>query len=115
MLAEYFRALFTHKVNLIIAKVTRGSAMLNISGVKDLKEMPFEIPSIAEQEAIISKLDEELTVVSEAEKDVDKNLRRAERLRQSILKKAFSGKLVPRERGDELAISFSKAIKKTYA
>lgn len=38
--------------------------------------------------------DEEFSIISDNEKYIDNNLRRAERLRQSILKKAFSGKLV---------------------
>jgi len=33
----------------------------------------------------------------EIKKQIDLNMRRAEHLRQSILKKAFSGKLVPRD------------------
>ncbi|AMV70861.1 hypothetical protein JCM30471_26660 [Desulfuromonas carbonis] len=41
------------------------------------------------------------SIVAGAEAQVDANLRRAERLRQSILKQAFSGGLVPQDEGDE--------------
>jgi type I restriction enzyme S subunit len=43
---------------------------------------------------IVSQVESSLSVTEESEAAVATNLKRAERLRQSILKKAFSGRLL---------------------
>ena len=53
----------------------------------------FIIPIFEEQIEIVAILEEYMSVISVFNKEVDKNLKRATRLGQSILKKAFSGKL----------------------
>jgi len=52
------------------------------------------LPSIDEQRVIIQEIESRMSVAEEIERTVDTNLKRAEQLRQSILKQAFSGKLV---------------------
>jgi type I restriction enzyme S subunit len=52
------------------------------------------MPPFEEQEEIISQMEKRLSVVDEIEIEADKNLKRSVRLRQSILKKAFSGRLM---------------------
>jgi len=42
----------------------------------------------------MEEIEQKLSVVLITEEELETNLKRAERLRQSILKKAFSGKLV---------------------
>jgi hypothetical protein len=49
---------------------------------------------LAEQQRIVTEVDRHLTLIRETETQVDTNLKRAERLRQSILGKAFTGELV---------------------
>lgn len=56
--------------------------------------LPVPVPPKDEQVEIVSVTEEHLSNILVLERDVDANLIRAERLRQSILKKAFSGKLV---------------------
>jgi type I restriction enzyme S subunit len=65
--------------------------------------MPFPVPPLAEQQRIVAEVERHLSVIQAAENIVAANLKRSERLRQSILKQAFSGKLVPQDPADEPA------------
>ena len=59
-----------------------------------LSAFPVPLPSVSEQKEIVGEVERHLTTIAEMEESVEKNLRRSERLRQSILKKAFSGQLL---------------------
>lgn len=66
---------------------------LNLTQSKFLKiEIP--IPSLIEQQTIVDDLESKLTVCDKIEETISLSLQQAETLRQSILKKAFEGKLV---------------------
>ena len=65
--------------------------------------MPIPLPPLAEQHRIVAEVERRLSVVQQAEAAVEVGLKRAERLRQSILKEAFAGKLVPQDPNDEPA------------
>ena len=54
--------------------------------------------TIAEQERIVNEVERRLSVVDAKEQAIATNLARAERLRQSILQQAFSGRLVRPQR-----------------
>ncbi len=81
-------------------RTTAGQS--GISG-SDLKSMPIPLPPLAEQHRIVAEVERRLSVIQQAEAIIEANLTRAERLRQSILKQAFSGKLVPQDPNDEPA------------
>jgi len=51
------------------------------------------LPPLAEQTRIVAEVERRLSVVEDLESVVSANLQRATRLRQSILQKAFTGRL----------------------
>ena len=81
---------------------TDGVNQSNINGTK-LQEYPFPCCSPAEQAEIVRTLDARLEVTGILDSEIDTNLARAEALRQSILKKAFAGQLIPQVPTDEPA------------
>jgi type I restriction enzyme S subunit len=58
-----------------------------------IEMMPFPLPSSEEHIMIVETIERRLSVAEEIEATVEVNLKRAEHLRQSVLKKAFDGKL----------------------
>jgi len=60
----------------------------------DLKTFPVPLCSPEEQQHIVSELESKLTVCDKIEETISQSLQQAETLRQSILKKAFEGKLI---------------------
>jgi type I restriction enzyme S subunit len=60
---------------------------------RDLAALPIPLPPLAEQTRIVAEVERRLSVIEGMEAVVEANLKRATRLRQSILQKAFSGNL----------------------
>ena len=59
-----------------------------------LSDVAVPFPPKEEQHVIIDEIEKCLTIAEGIEFDIEQNMVRADRLRQSILKKAFSGKLL---------------------
>ena len=76
-----------------------------------VQEIALPLPPLAEQRRIIAEVERRLSVVQQAEGAVEASLKQAERLRQSILKQAFSGKLVPQDPNDEPASALLERIR----
>lgn len=67
-----------------------GRPRLNL---REIKSILIPVPPPAEQKRIVAEVERRLSVVEELVTVVEASLRRAKRLRQSILQRAFSGNL----------------------
>lgn len=103
-LPAWVNALFkSYRIRLWMEREAATSAgQYNISLVK-FNRLPLPIPPLSEQNRILEEIDRCFSVVDEMEKTIEQSLNQAERLRHSILKKAFEGKLVPQDPNDEPA------------
>jgi len=90
------------------ASSTSGLHTLSISKVESLF-----VPLCAkeEQEILLSELSFKLSLADQLDQTITTSLQQAETLRQSILKKAFSGQLVPQDPHDEPASALLARIK----
>ena len=104
----FFRSRYFQKR---IFENSTGTAIPNVKGVNELKAIPLPLCSLLEQQQIISELEARLSEVDQLDQTLTTSLQQAEALRQSILKKAFSGQLVPQDPHDEPASALLARIK----
>ena len=90
-----------------------GSAIPNVKGVKELKAIPIPLPPISEQIEINDILINALASVDRLASPLKTATLSIEQLDQSILKKAFQGKLVPQDPNDEPASILLASIQAT--
>jgi type I restriction enzyme, S subunit len=85
-----------------IRDVNHGATRDGIN-TEQLLSLPVALPPLREQRRIVTQLECVLSKVEKHRSDTHAALRHSDRLRQSILKQAFSGKLVPQDPNDEPA------------
>ena len=61
--------------------------------IKDTRRMPFALPPLAEQHQIVAEVEARTTAINHLEAELDRQITRSNRLRQSTLASAFSGTL----------------------
>jgi len=85
-----------------VVKNFTGTTIKHLTGA-GLSKVQFPVCTLDEQIEVVSVLEARLSEIDQLEAEVAAQLLKAEALRQSILKKAFSGQLVPQDPNDEPA------------
>jgi type I restriction enzyme, S subunit len=79
----------------------RGATKAGL-GLDDIRSVSIPLPPLEEQGEIVSQIAARLSTVAEVDKEITANVRRANLLRQSILRHAFTGRLLQERRDSEL-------------
>lgn len=107
---EFFvHALNSHLVRSQILGITEGVAQQKVS-LQRFKGIAIPLAPLKEEHRIVAELKRIFSIVDELENITSTSLLRADRLRQSILKHAFEGRLVPQDSSDEPASILLKRI-----
>ena len=94
----------------VVSVASSTSGLYTLSATK-VSALPVPLPPLCEQHRIVAELEKRLSLLEKAEDVVESNLKKADHLRQSILKRAFSGSLVPQDPSDEPASVLLERIK----
>jgi type I restriction enzyme, S subunit len=104
--AELF--LQTKKLGLrLAASASGGQPNINL---ELLQPLAIPLAPAEEIEVIVDEAEDRLSIIDHLEADIDAKLENTQALRQSILRHAFGGKLVPQDLNDEPASELLKRI-----
>lgn len=109
---KYVKAYFTSSTVKGYFSLSSHGGTMDILNLSILKALPIGLPPLKEQEAITEELERTFSLSDELENVVDMSIRRAEKLRKSILKNAFEGGLVSQDPTDEPAEELLERIQK---
>lgn len=93
-----------------LGRAARGVGIHHL-GAQRTASWTVALPPLEEQRRIVAEIEQSLSVIQQAETAVEVNLKRVGLLRQSILKQAFCGRLVPQDPNDEPASVLLERIK----
>jgi type I restriction enzyme, S subunit len=109
--SEFLLTVFRHcYFNKIFAKIAAGVGINHLSAAK-FARIAIPLAPEPEQSEVVAEVERRLSILAQSESLITANLRRSARLRQSILKRAFEGKLVPQDPDDEPASVLLERIK----
>ena len=88
-----------------------GIGQPNVNAEK-LSNLIFPLCSLEEQIEVVAEIEKHFSIIDKLETVVQQSIKESKRLRQSILKQAFEGKLVEQDLNDESASLLLKKIAK---
>lgn len=84
-----------------IEKMQSGSTNQVELARKEIQNISISLPSLPEQKAIVQKIEKAFACVDKTQAAISAALEQAKQLKQSILKRAFEGRLVPQDPNDK--------------
>ncbi|MDZ7725574.1 MAG: restriction endonuclease subunit S [candidate division KSB1 bacterium] len=93
VLSDEFLNFYIRKIKKDIDNKASATAQKNIN-VRFLNALKIPLPSLEEQKDIVREIESRLSICDKVEQSITEGLQKSEALRQSILKKAFEGKLL---------------------
>ena len=66
---------------------------MNNINAKEIQTLSLHLPPLAEQHQIVAEVETRTTAINHLEAELDRQITRSNRLRQSTLQSAFSGNL----------------------
>jgi type I restriction enzyme S subunit len=81
--------LVTKEIRKYIVETTQANI-----GISSIKQFVLPLTTIEEQDQIVQEIETRFSVADKLEQSIDQSLQQSEALRQSILKRAFEGRLV---------------------
>jgi len=92
-----------------------SATTLPILSKRKFEVLELPLCPILEQHQAVEEIERRFSVADQIERTVDHSLKQAERLRHSILRRAFEGKLVPQDPNDEPAEKLLERIRQERA
>ncbi len=100
---HYLLWLFKSEVFRRFVDTLNTGSLIQHMFTSQLAAFVLPLPSLDEQHRIVSEVERCLSIADAIERTIEQSLKQAERMRQSVLKRAFEGKLVPQDLNDEPA------------
>ena len=104
LLPEYFAALLSsHLLRTQIEHKSKSTSGVNNINSGEIQSLIVPLCSLSEQNVVVERLSTSLSAIDVIEAEIDSQLLKADVLRQSVLREAFAGHLVPQDPRDEPA------------
>lgn len=101
ILPDYLKYLLHQHRFVVFATKNSSGDRPRVKFEEDLAPFHFYLPTLPEQQKIVDEIEKAFRSTDKVQKAVQNALEEAKKLKQSILKKAFAGELVPQDPNDK--------------